>query len=201
MHVNYKSSKIKQYYKNGRALRTELTINNTYDFGVPKALRSFECLRDLGKKANGRLLDAQCTSNRCQIDQGAFQEVVLPTRRDGQNIPGLRFGDPRVMALLAALCGFFHLPGGFRNRSLRQRVTQLLGQPEDYSIGKMTYDKPVNSRQLVVGRSCELQTVDCQLGGCSVTDENLFKNFAASPLGTRATRSGLSPRAGLADCG
>ncbi len=32
LHVGYKSSKIKQYFKEGRALRTETTINNTHDF-------------------------------------------------------------------------------------------------------------------------------------------------------------------------
>ena len=66
--------------------------------------------------------------------------MVLPTERDGQRIPGLRFGDPRVMALMAALCGFFHLPDGFRNRVLRQRVEQLLERPAAYSPGRMTYD-------------------------------------------------------------
>src|SRR6202790_4456554 len=38
LHVDYKSSKIKQYHKEGRALRTETTINNTYDFKVGKGL-------------------------------------------------------------------------------------------------------------------------------------------------------------------
>ena len=53
----------------------------------------------------------------------------------------MRFGDPRVMALMQALCGFFHLPHGFRNRDLRRRVAQLLGRPlEQYATGQMTYD-------------------------------------------------------------
>ena len=34
LHVDYKKSRIKQYYKEGRALRTETVINDTYDFGV-----------------------------------------------------------------------------------------------------------------------------------------------------------------------
>jgi hypothetical protein len=43
------------------------------------------------------------------------------------------------MALLSALCGFFHLPDGFRNRNLRQRVAALLDGRE-YSRAQMTYD-------------------------------------------------------------
>jgi hypothetical protein len=34
LHVDYKHSKIKQYHKDGRALRTETTINDTGDFGI-----------------------------------------------------------------------------------------------------------------------------------------------------------------------
>ena len=32
LHVDYKHSRIKQYHKEGQALRTETTINDTYDF-------------------------------------------------------------------------------------------------------------------------------------------------------------------------
>ena len=34
LHVDYKHSRIKQYHKEGRALRTETVINDTYDFDV-----------------------------------------------------------------------------------------------------------------------------------------------------------------------
>ncbi|MGH7869925.1 MAG: hypothetical protein ACREP9_20390, partial [Candidatus Dormibacteraceae bacterium] len=56
LHVEYKHSHLKQYFKEGRALRTELTINDTRDFGFRKALHYFEDLRDLGHQANRRLL-------------------------------------------------------------------------------------------------------------------------------------------------
>lgn len=42
------------------------------------------------------------------------------------------------MALLQALTAFGHLPEGFRNGALRQRVGALLGRP--YSAAQMTYD-------------------------------------------------------------
>ena len=37
LHVDYKHSKIKQYHKEGRALRTETTINDARDFGIGKS--------------------------------------------------------------------------------------------------------------------------------------------------------------------
>jgi len=53
-------------------------------------------------------------------------------------VSALRFGDPRVQAVLQALSGFAHLPAGFRHRDLRPRVAALLGRP--YSAAQMTYD-------------------------------------------------------------
>ena len=38
LHVDDKHSKIKQYHKEGRALRTETTINDPRDFGIGKRL-------------------------------------------------------------------------------------------------------------------------------------------------------------------
>jgi hypothetical protein len=40
LHVDYKNSRVKQYHKEGRALRTETTINNTRDFGIGKLLKN-----------------------------------------------------------------------------------------------------------------------------------------------------------------
>jgi hypothetical protein len=168
LHADYKNSKIKQYYKNGRALRTELTVNNTYDFGVPRGLKSFACLRELGRNANRRLLDAQSISHRCPLTPDAFQEVVLPTHRDGQRIPGLRFGDPRVMALLQALCGFFHIPAGFQNQDLRRRVSRLLDESTSYSLGRMTYDLRRLALNGLIERVGKTRTYRVTPRGCRV---------------------------------
>src|SRR6202140_376038 len=52
LHVDYKNSRIKQYHKEGRALRTETTINNTRDFGIGKLLKNLPALRQVGFQAN-----------------------------------------------------------------------------------------------------------------------------------------------------
>jgi hypothetical protein len=51
LHVSYKTSKIKQYFKEERALRTETTINNTRDFGVGRLLKNLPALREIGFRA------------------------------------------------------------------------------------------------------------------------------------------------------
>jgi hypothetical protein len=139
LHVDYKHSRIKQYYKQGRALRTETTINDTRDFGIGRNLSHLPDLVTIGREANRRLLDAQRTSQRCAISATTFQQVILPSTIDGQRTPGLRFGDPRVMALFASLCQFCHLPNGFTNASLRPLVAAHLALL-DYNSHQMTYD-------------------------------------------------------------
>jgi hypothetical protein len=64
---------------------------------------------------NERLLGAQLEACQCAPDAQTLERVVLPSREDGQPAPGLRFSDPRVMALLSALCAFCHLFEGLTN--------------------------------------------------------------------------------------
>ena len=63
LHVDYKHTTIKQYHKEGRALRTETTINDTCDFGIGKRLNNLPALREIGFSANRRLLDVQRLSH------------------------------------------------------------------------------------------------------------------------------------------
>jgi len=57
--IDYKSSAIKQYFKEGRALRTETTINNTRDFNIGRRLENLPALRAVAFTANRRLLDVR----------------------------------------------------------------------------------------------------------------------------------------------
>ena len=138
--VHYRASKVKQYFKEGRALRTETTINDSYDFGVGRLVTeaNWRALVRIGHQINERLLDAQLEASACAPDADTLERVVLPSRTDaGEPAPALRFGDPRVQALLASLCAFSHLLEGVSNRSLRERVTAFL---PGYTPRQMTYD-------------------------------------------------------------
>jgi hypothetical protein len=142
LHVDYKNAKIKQYHKEGRALRTETTINNTRDFGLSKRLTNLPALRQLGFTANRRLLSVQRLGHDPIRGAHTFTDLTTPIITDsGTRIPGLRFGDARVHALLQALLIHRLLPHGFTNRDLRALVAPLLGTGlEDITAGKMTYD-------------------------------------------------------------
>jgi hypothetical protein len=141
LHVSYTSSKIKPYFKEGRALRTETTINNTHDFGIGRNLKNLPALRAIGFAANRRLLDVETVAQDGFLAEGVFDQVTQPQVVGGQRAPGLHFDDPRVLALFTALCLFLTLPDGFRHATLRDWMAQALGiAKEAYSPGRMTYD-------------------------------------------------------------
>jgi hypothetical protein len=141
LHVQYKKSKVKQYHKEGQALRTETTINDTYDFEIGRALHNLPALREIGFAANRRLLHVESLSHDCLIGEDRLHTVTSPVLVQDQRAAGLRFGDRRVHALMHALCLFALAPTGFRHREFRAHVAQLQGQnPETYPAGSMTYD-------------------------------------------------------------
>lgn len=140
LHVDYKSTKIKQYHKEGQALRTETTINNPRDFYINKGLKNLPALREIGFAANRRLLHVQQLSHDCVIGEDAFRKVNDPIEVDGQRASALRFADPMVQALYGALLVFHLLPRGFSNRELRNHWASLLGKtPQSITPGQMTY--------------------------------------------------------------
>jgi hypothetical protein len=142
LHVDYKHTKIKQYHKEGRALRTETTINDTSDFAIGKRLTNLPALREVGFSANRRLLGVQRLSHNPIRAAEAFTAVHQPiVTADGHHIAGLRLGDRRAHALLQALLVFRLLPNGFRNRDVRDLLAGLLGKNADkISAGQVSYD-------------------------------------------------------------
>ena len=87
---------IRGYPAEGRALRTETTINNTGDFGSSKRLTNLPALRQIGFTANRRLLGVQRLSHDPIRGAQAFTDLTAPILTDtGARIPGLRSATPR----------------------------------------------------------------------------------------------------------
>jgi hypothetical protein len=140
LHIDYKRSRIKQYHKEGKALRTETTINDPRDFGIGKRLENLPALREVGFQANRRLLNVQQISHDCMFAEDAFRQVTQPIKVEGQRASALRFADPCVLALFSALLVFRLLPQGFSHRELREHLAPLLGKHHsDMTPGRMTY--------------------------------------------------------------
>ena len=133
-----KHSRIKQYFKEGRALRIETVINNLTDLGVLRRLEHFDGLQAKARDVNRRLLHHERVGQGCVLASPAFERIARPTLVAGRRAPALRFGDPRVMALAGALAMTGNIIGGFSNKSLRPLVAALLGEP--YSQARCSYD-------------------------------------------------------------
>ena len=140
LHVQYKNTRVKQYHKEGRALRTETTINDARDFGIGKRLHNLPALRQVGFQANRRLLDTERISHDCIVAEETFQKLNRPVELEGQRASALRFADSKVQAIWNALLIFRLLPKGFSNAQLRRHFSELLGKPPDQiTPGAMTY--------------------------------------------------------------
>lgn len=140
LHIDYKHSRIKQYFKEGRALRTETTVNDSRDFGIGKRLENLPALRQIGFQANRRLLDVQQISHDCAIGEDAFRQVNQPLVVAGQRVSALPVMNATVQTLFTALLVFRLLPHGFSNRDLRHHWAPLRGvTPQSMTQGQLTY--------------------------------------------------------------
>lgn len=136
--VFYRSSRVKEYLKEGRALRIETVCNDPGDLGVLRGLPHLGELRDKARALNRRMLAFQRASSTPTLATSHFDEVALPDGRAGQRTVALRYGDPRVVALLGALSHTLPQLLPFANADLRAIVEQLLGRP--YRSSQMSYD-------------------------------------------------------------
>jgi hypothetical protein len=140
LHIDYKGTRIKQYHKEGQALRTETTINNARDFYIGKSLHNLPALRKIGFQANRRVLQVQTITHDAILAEETLQQLQRPRMVEGQRVSALRLADPTVQALWNAVLMYDLLPAGFSNRQLRTYLAQLLGQPEEHlTQGRMSY--------------------------------------------------------------
>jgi hypothetical protein len=138
MDFRYKNSRVKQYLKEGRALRIETVINKPKDIGVLSRLEHLPELVERARGVNDRLLMIERAGQGCAIGSALFERIHQPYACEGQRTGALRFGDQRAMALAGSLCLVVHAVTGFTNKSLRGLVAGLLGN--DYTVHQMTYD-------------------------------------------------------------
>lgn len=138
VNVFYRRSRVKQYLKEGRALRIETVVNSPDDLGVQRRLHNLPELCTKARDINRRVLETERAGQGCAIGPTLFERIQQPYIREGQRTGALRFGDQRAIALAGALCATLHAVTGFTNRSLRALVAGLLGST--YSANQMTYD-------------------------------------------------------------
>lgn len=138
LHIRHRGTDVKQYFKCGRALRTETTINDAPMIGLRKSLCNLPSLRQMGRDINRRLLALERQSQQCTPAATTFENLVMPTGDPGRRAPGFRFGDPRTVALFGALSDMRWVQTDVRSTELRPLVAHHLAGC--YGPRQMAYD-------------------------------------------------------------
>ncbi|MFV2064467.1 MAG: hypothetical protein ACC726_13305, partial [Chloroflexota bacterium] len=78
----YKHSTVKQYLKGGLALRTETTVNDTYDLDIGRRLENLAEIRSRGEAINAGLLAHEAGAETARLEGPEVTDLVRPTRKD-----------------------------------------------------------------------------------------------------------------------
>ena len=181
----YKHSRIKQYLKDGRALRVETVVNAPGDLGCQRRLHNLDELQARARAVNARLLHTERPGQACVLANPVFERIAHPTvDAAGRRATAMRFGDSRVQALAGALCVTLCAVTGITNRSLRALMTRLLGAP--YGMNRASYDLARLRRNGLITRRPNTNTYDLTPDGLAfaifytkVHDRVLTPLFAA----------------------
>ena len=155
----YRHSRIKQYLKDGRALRIETVINSPTDLRIGRRLHNLGDLQDAGRAISTRLLHTERAGQGCVLANPVFERIARPSvTADGRRATAMRFGDSRVQALAGALCQTTGAVTGITSRSLRALMTGLPGAP--YSMTQASYDLARLARNGLITRRPHANTYD-----------------------------------------
>ena len=172
MNVFYKSSRLKQYLKDGTALRIETVINSPKDLRVNRRLENLPELQEKARAVNAFLLETETAGQDTVLVSPVIERITRPTlTEDGRKAPALRFGDLRAQALAGAIAAMLFTVPGITNRTLRGLMTGLLNRP--YSMNQASYDLTRLARNGLItrqpGRNRYALTPDGLLFACFYT--------------------------------
>jgi hypothetical protein len=139
LNVFYKNSRVKQYLKDGVALRIETVINSPKDLLCNRMLANLPELQAKARAINARLLETETVGQGTALVSPVIERITRPTLTgEGRKAPALRFGDLRVQALAGATAAMLFTVTGITNKTLRGLMTGLLHRP--YSMNQASYD-------------------------------------------------------------
>ena len=151
LNVFYKSSRLKQYLKDGIALRIETVINSPKDLRCNRRLANLPELQAKARAINDRLLHTETVGQGAALVSPVIERITRPTLTgQGRKAPALRFGDLRVQALAGAIAAMLFTVTGITNQTLRGLMTGLLHRP--YSMNQASYDLSRLARNGLIAR-------------------------------------------------
>jgi hypothetical protein len=136
------SASIKQYVRDGKLLRSEVSCYQLKDLHQAKHIDNLPKVRTLFAESIERYHNAQQDILETYVDRGQLERLRQPTvTSSGRRTPGMRLDDPRLLAVLHALTAFVYLVGQacFRTKDLLEHVRKALAQPQ-YTLSQLRYD-------------------------------------------------------------
>ena len=151
MNVSCKNSRLKQYLKDGVALRIETVVNDPKDLRCNRLLPNLLELQARSRAINNRLLETETVGQGTALVRPVIERITRPTvTDDGRKAPALRFGDLRVQALAGAITSMLTAATGITNKTLRGSMTGLLNRP--CSMNQASYDLSRLARNKLITR-------------------------------------------------
>ena len=170
LNVFYRNSRLKQYLKDGVALRIETVVNDPRDLRCNRQLQNLPELQDKARAINARLLETETAGQGTALVSPVIERITRPTLTgEGRKAPALRFGDLRVQALAGAIAAMLFTVTGITNKTLRGLMTGLLHRP--YSMNQASYDLSRLARNGLIIR------VPCRNRYTLTRDGLLFAHF------------------------
>ena len=151
VNVFCKNSRVRQYLKDGLALRIETVVNSPGDPGCRRMPASLPELQAKARAINDRLLHTETAGQGTVLVSPVIERITRPAvTGDGRKAPAPRSGDLRVQALAGATAAMLFTVTGITNRSLRALMTGLLHRP--YSMNQASYDLSRLARNGLIAR-------------------------------------------------
>jgi len=151
LNVLCKNSRLKQYLKDGVALRIETVVNDPKDLRCNRLLPNLPELQAKARATSTRLLDTETVGQGTALVSPVIERITRPTvTDDGRKAPALRFGDLRVQALAGAITSMLTAAAGITSKTLRGSMTGLLNRP--CSMNQASYDLSQLARNGLIER-------------------------------------------------
>ena len=140
----HEDGSIKQYARDNRILRTEVTSNDITWHGINKAVDNLPKVRKTLRAITENYLDVQQDILETFVDRGQLRKLNEPTvTPSGKRVPGLKLDHTRQLAVMQALVHFSHIAAGgtFTTREIHPKVAEALGlSPTDYKLSSLRYE-------------------------------------------------------------
>jgi hypothetical protein len=140
----HQDGSVKQYVRDKRILRTEVTTNDVSWLGIGKAVENLPKLRKKQRSINENYLEIQDDILETFVDRGQLRRSSQATvTAAGKRIPGLKLDHPRQLALMHALVRLSHIAAGgtFTTKELHPTAAEALDcSTDDYKLSSLRYD-------------------------------------------------------------